>query len=308
MNKLLAVLLTGFCFFGCKHNSYDAIPLVDTHVHFWDVDDPNGIGWPREGHPLYKTIMPRHFEEIAKENNVKAVVIVQSGSRVYENEWTLKISEDKKAMYPGVVGNFNNILGKDEFDELFEKYCRNPRYVGFRIGGNLLEDKNMNDKVWQQLKKVADKGKTLDVLMTDAYVKYVSNVAKKIPNLKIIINHGTGAKFNGQPRPESWVQDLQEVSKHPNVYCKVSGFFDRTIDSPAPKNVEYYKHNLDALWQYFGEDRLIFGSDWPVTKLDGTYAEYKAMIMSYFKPKGFPVCEKIFYKNALKAYGISIVK
>ena len=150
MYKLLTIIIITFCLFGCKHNNFDDIPVVDTHVHFWDVEEPNGIGWPREGHPLYKTIMPRHFEDIAKENNVKAVVIVQSGSRIYENEWTLKISEDKKKQYPGVVGNFNKIIGTDEFDKLFEKYCQNPRYVGFRIGGSHLEDKNMNDKILQQ--------------------------------------------------------------------------------------------------------------------------------------------------------------
>ena len=162
----------------------------------------------------------------------------------------------------------------------------------------------MNDKIWQQLKKVAAKGKTLDVLMSDKYIKFVSKVAKKIPNLTIIINHGTGAKFDGKPKSETWIKDLQEVSKYPNVYCKVSGFFDRTIESPAPKGVAYYKHNLDALWKYFGEDRLIYGSDWPVTILDGTYAEYKEMVMAYFKPKGIAVCKKIFYQNAVKAYGI----
>ena len=96
MYKFLSIILITLCLFGCQHTSYDSIPVVDTHVHFWDVDEPDGIGWPREGHPLYKTIMPRHFKDIARESNVKAVVIVQSGSRIQENQWTLKISEDKK--------------------------------------------------------------------------------------------------------------------------------------------------------------------------------------------------------------------
>ena len=68
----------------------------------------------------------------------------------------------------------------------------------------------------------------------------------------------------------------------------------------------FYKSELDVLWQAFGEDRLIYGSNWPVTDRGGEYHEQLAIIHDYFAPKGRAVLEKLFWKNAAAFYGVKL--
>lgn len=75
---------------GCAHPESQDFPIVDTHVHFWDVDEPQSTGWPDPGHPFYRTFLDPQFHPIASANQVRTTVMGQSASRVYENFWTLK--------------------------------------------------------------------------------------------------------------------------------------------------------------------------------------------------------------------------
>lgn len=303
MLRRLAVCLVPLILAACQGVAPDGIAVVDTHIHFWDIDEPHGIGWPPEGHPLHRTIMPRHYDAIAERNNVRGVVVVQSGSRLYENGWTLKATASRSDRYVGVVGNLSGLIGTDRFEETFTRLCEDPRYVGFRLSGKPLGDRFFNETVWRHLKMVADRGRTLDFLMVGHFtLEDVRRIARRLPGLKMILNHGGGIKVTGARPEAAWVEDLKKTAAFPDVYCKVSGLFDKAATRPAPKDVEYYRPNLDVLWEAFGEDRLVFGSDWPVTQLDGSLDEYKAMILAYFAPKGRDVCEKVFSRNALRFY------
>ncbi len=75
---------------------------------------------------------------------------------------------------------------------------------------------------------------------------------------------------------------------------------------PASKDVAYYAPIFEVIWEAFGEDRIIYGSNWPVTDRGGEYGEQLAIINEYFSAKGKDVTEKLFWKNAAKFYGITI--
>lgn len=297
-----ALLLAGW---GCAHPDPADVPIVDTHVHFWDVDEPEGIGWPGPAHPLYRSFLDRDFHPRAAAQGVRAAVLVQSGSRVYENFWTLKASEPRKDFYVGVVGNLSQVIGTERFEPLFDACCRDPRYVGFRLSRGPSKVEFFTDRVWEHLERLAARGKTLDVLMGGFEWKDVDRIARRIPRLRVMVNHGGGGPIDGGPVDPSWLEDLQAAARNPNVYCKVSGFFDRAAARPAPRVISYYRTRLNALWEHFGEDRLVFGSDWPVTELDGSYGDYLSLIRAYFREKGASACVKVFRRNAVVFYGLS---
>ena len=73
---------------------------------------------------------------------------------------------------------------------------------------------------------------------------------------------------------------------------------------PAPTNLGFYRPILDFILQQFGEDRIIYGSNWPVTDRGGEYGEQLAIIRAHFAPKGKRVTDKLFWKNAAKFYGV----
>lgn len=303
MIRLLAGALL-LAAWGCAHEDAADVPIVDTHVHLWDVDDPQGIGWPPPGHPLYRSFLDRHFHPVAAAQGVRATVLVQSGSRVYENFWTLRASESRKEFYAGVVGNLSPVIGTERFDALFDACARDPRYVGFRLSRAPSKEDFFHDRVWGHLARLAERGRTLDVLIGGFTLKDVDRVARRLPGLKIMVNHGGGGPIDGGPLDPGGRADLEAAARHPNVSCKLSGFFDRAAIRPAPRDLAYYRPRLDVLWEHFGEDRLVFGSDWPVTELDGAYADYLRLIRTYVREKGPAAVEKVFHRNAVRFYGL----
>tara|TARA_Y100000766_G_scaffold119658_1_gene102733 strand:- start:162 stop:599 length:438 start_codon:yes stop_codon:yes gene_type:complete len=136
----------------------------------------------------------------------------------------------------------------------------------------------------------------------------VDIVAKRLPKLKILINHVAGANIEGKAADPDWVSAVQNVAKNKNVFCKISGLFQQSRRQPSPKDVSFYKSELDVLWSTFGADRLIYGSNWPVTMRGGTYAEYLAVVKSFYADKPRAAQKKYFYQNALKFYGLPSLK
>jgi len=117
---------------------------------------------------------------------------------------------------------------------------------------------------------MADMKQTLDVLMFQFSLKDIDLIARTVPELKILINHVAGADIDGKPVDTEWAKDLKQAAAHRHVYCKVSGLFQQSHQRPAPKDTDFYRPVLTELWKSFGEDRLIYGSNRPVTRHGGS--------------------------------------
>ena len=126
-----------------------------------------------------------------------------------------------------------------------------------------------NDAVWRDLQLLSDKGLVLDVLMSNFNLDDIVQIAKRLPELKIMINHLTGLIINGVSAEEAWTKKVQAAANYPNVYCKVSGIFQRSNRSPAPKKVSYYTPIFEVIYKAFGEARINYGSNWPETDRGG---------------------------------------
>jgi len=282
----------------------DPLQIIDTHVHLYSLARPEGIGWiKKDDKVLYKDHLPAVHEPIAKANGVTGVVLVQAGQSLPDNQWNLDVTAHNKKLYRGVVGNLSLVIGKDEFKPLFEKLCEDPRYVGYRISGR--PKNGIDDAFYRDLKLTATAGKSVDILLGGYTLKEAAIIANKVPELRIIIDHFGGVQLDGNPLTPEYVADFRAVSKSPNVYCKVSALYGRVKQQPAPKELSFYKPVLDLAFECFGEDRLIYGSDWPVTETTGDYASVLKLTRSYFDAKGVSVCEKLFHRNAEKFYAIT---
>jgi predicted TIM-barrel fold metal-dependent hydrolase len=292
---------------AAKSKQFTDIPIVDTHIHLYDPRRPGGVAWPPpDDKVLYRPILPKDFNKVAGENNITATVIVEASDRVEDNQWILDLVKGQPKRYIGVVGNLP--IGTPEFAGHLKCFSKDKRYVGIRMRQRPGDDEFFTEAVWRDLRLMASRDLTLDVLLANFSLEDIDLIARKVPNLKILINHVTGLIIEGKPADPDWVKAVQKAASHPNVHCKVSGLFQRSNQQPAPKDLTYYKPILDVVYDAFGEDRIIYGSNWPVSLRGGTYAEYKAIIFEHFSPKGRPVMEKLLYRNALKFYGLPDLK
>lgn len=281
--------------------------VIDCHVHLYSLERPDGIGWiKKDDKVLYADHLPSVHEPIAKANGVDGVVLVQAGQSIPDNQWNLDVTMHHKKLYRGVVGNLSLVIGTDEFKPLFDKLCQDPRYLGYRISGR--PKNGLDDAFYRDLKLTATAGKSVDILLGGYKLKEAEAIARRVPELRIIIDHFGGVQLSAEPLAPDWIEDFRSIAKAPNVYCKVSALYGRVAKQPAPKELSFYKPVLDLAFECFGEDRLVYGSDWPVTETTGDYASVLALTRSYFEPKGAEVCEKLFHRNAEKFYAIPTVK
>jgi L-fuconolactonase len=119
-----------------------------------------------------------------------------------------------------------------------------------------------------------------------------------------VVDHAANVPIDGKAPNADWLAGLQAAAKQRNVFCKVSALVEGTgkRKGDAPTEMQFYKPVLDALWEAFGEDRLMYGSNWPVSQNCATYAAVYGIVSEYFEAKGKTAREKFFARNALAAY------
>jgi L-fuconolactonase len=309
MKKLIVTVLTSVFLAGCSTYQKNAdIPIIDTHIHLYDTTRPEGLPWPpKDDEVLYRPVLTEHFDKVSDENGINATVIVEASKWIPDNQWVLDLVKHDPNRYIGLVGSLE--IGTPDFKKHLTELSKDGRFVGIRMrerpGGDSFFE---NEAVWSDLQLLSDRNQTLDVLMFQYSLDDVDMISKRLPKLKILINHVAGADIEGKPADPKWIAAVQKVAKNPNVNCKISGLFQQSHRQPSPRNLSFYKPELDVLWEAFGEDRLIYGSNWPVTMRGGTYGEYLAVVKNFFANKSRTAQEKFFFKNALKFYGLPTLK
>ena len=280
--------------------------LIDTHIHLFDPNRPKGIPWPpSDDKVLYKPHLPAEFSGLAKPAGVTGVVIVEASDRLEDNEWVLDQVQDDP-FYVALVGNIDPY--RKDFAKQLTHLKKDIRFVGIRARNGDPIDYN-DPQVLKNFSKLAKSGLSLDILANGKGVQGVREVdelAGKVPGLRIVVDHVLGYDIDGNPPSQEWLDAVESLSRHKNVYCKVSGLYQRCTQQPAPQDPEHYRTVLDPLFECFGADRLIYGSNWPCTKKSGNYESFVRLVNAYFAEKGQEACEKYFWKNAAVAYGLPL--
>ena len=280
--------------------------LIDTHIHLYDSTRPEGIPWPpADDKVLYKPHLPAEFSGVAKPTGVTGVVIVEASDRLEDNRWVLDLVNDDP-FYVALVGNIDPY--REDFAKQLRRLKKDKRFVGIRARNSGPIDYN-DTQVLKNFRKLSKVGLSLDILANGKGVEGVREVdelAGKVPDLRIVVDHVLGYDIDGNPPSKEWLDAVASLSKHENVFCKVSGLYQRCTQQPAPHDPEHYRTVLDPLYAGFGPDRLIYGSNWPCTKKSGDYDSFVRLVNAYFSEKGQEVCEKYFWKNAAVAYGLPL--
>jgi predicted TIM-barrel fold metal-dependent hydrolase len=295
-----------------NEESTDRLQIIDTHIHLYDTNRSQGVDWPPvTDKVLYRPVLTEHFDELADREGIASTVIVEASSRVEDNQWMLDLIKDNSDRYLALVGNLP--IGTDEFAGLIDRFSKDSRFVGLRMRDRPSGDAFFTDAVWRDLAILEEKGLTLDVLIHNFTIDEVTEVARRIPDLKIMINHLGGLNITNDPFDEKWKAAMEKAALHENVYCKISGIFQRAGENPTPKNRSFYSPVFKVVFDAFGEDRVVYGSNWPVTDRGGSYSEQLGIIRGYFsspvmrladRERGDHIAKKLFRENAIRFYGL----
>jgi L-fuconolactonase len=281
-------------------------PIIETHIHLYQVTRPGGVPWPGPANKiLYRDVTPADYKAMAQKQGVIAAGVMEA-SPIFEDN--LKIADLIKndRFFTFYVAQLE--VGAPDFSAKLAQLVKSPKCVGIR--GFLWSPKlTLDPKQIADLKELAKHGMTLDLISRgDLNPKdKVGALADAVPELRIIIDHLGGAK--GEKVDPAWEAAVRKLAAHKNVFMKFSSFFDMfnpksTEDEgwKSPETLAAYKAHFDVLMDAFGPDRMIFGSNWPVVALGGTYEKEIALAEEYLQPLGKPVRDKVMYQNAQKFY------
>lgn len=272
-------------------------PIIDTHIHLFDTARPKGVPWPEKSNTvLYKPALPDRYRSIATPLGITGAIVVEASPWLEDNQWVLDIAA-KEPMIVGLVGNLEP--GKPEFGKQLERFHRNPLFRGIRYGnlwGRNLATEIAKPEFVSDLKLLSKAGLSLDTANPNPeLLTAVLRVTDRVPDLRVIIDHLP------QMKEKAHGIDLQEIGKRPQVFVKLSEVF-RRVDGQVPRELSVYRGTLDELYSTFGEDRVLYGSDWPNSDNWRPYGDVLKLVQEYFLSKGPAAAEKYFWKNSVAAY------
>jgi L-fuconolactonase len=276
--------------------------IIDTHTHFYDPARERGVPWPAKTDSLlHRTVLPKHYRALQVPQKVDGTVVVEASPLVEDNQWILDLAKDD----PFIVGLVGNLpVGTPEFRGHLKRFAQNPLFRGIRVRGVSLKDGLDRAVFVDDLKALADAGLALDVPSQADAVAQTARLARAVPGLRIVVNHVAGARIEGRAPAPEWLQLIRDCAAQPKVFMKVSGLVEgtRRTNGDAPADAAFYRATLDALWSAFGAERLIYGSNWPVSERFAPLDRVEQIALDYFRAKGQAALDRVFGQNAQTAY------
>ena len=279
----------------------ELIPIIDTHIHLFDGTRPQGAPYVGPGGDSPKVAYPDRYRKLAEPLGIVGAVKVEASPWVEDNLWALQVAEQDPIMV-GVVGNLQP--DKTEFPEYLDRYHKNPLFRGIRHGllwGYQLPKQISNPMFMDGIKLLAQADLVLDTANpTVRLLEALVRMTDRVPDLRIVIDHLPGL----EPTPSTqaaYDKVLLELQQRENVFVKLSSVIHR-INGRISFKLATYRDRLDLLLDVFGEDRVLFGSDWPNSDGVAPLDKVVNIVKEYFSSKPRSVAEKYFWKNSVRVY------
>jgi L-fuconolactonase len=281
----------------------DAIPIIDTHIHLFDPNRPQGA--PYFGPPNSPTSKTGAFPDIYQRQATRLGIVgaleVEASPWFEDNLWVLEVCAKNDIMV-GVVGNLRPEV--PDFAEYLERYHKNPLFRGIRYGNlwnyNLVEQVG-NPAFIAGLKLLAQADLVLDTANPQVdLLEAIVRVNDKVPELRIVIDHLPSFE-PASDLAARYAAVLLELRQRSNIYCKLSEVIHR-VDGKASLALADYRPRLDHLFEIFGADRVLFGSDWPNSDSVATVESIVGIMREFFASKPHVAAQKYFWMNSVRAY------
>ena len=283
-------------------SSPQAVPIIDTHIHLFDPTRPQGAPYsgPRGGGPPVPSLPPG-YRKVAEPLGIVGAIHVEASPWIEDNLWVLQVAQTDTVVV-GVIGNLEP--DKPEFAEYLERYHKNPLFLGIRYGnlwGRDFTKQAGNPAFIAGLKLLAQAGLTLDTANPRVdLLEGIVRATDQVPNLRVVLDHLPGLDPTEAERP-AYENVVAEIGKRPQIYVKLSSVAHR-INGQVSLDVNTYRSRLDYLIGVFGEDRIIFGSDYPNSDGVAPVDKVVGVVKAYFSTKPRSLQEKYFWKNSVAAY------
>lgn len=246
---------------------------IDSHQHYWQYM-PKDYPWITSNmRGLQRNFLPKDIHATLELHKMNGVIAVQARQTKSETEFLLQLSEEYSWIY-GVVG-WIDLLTDDCLKELDQ--VRHEKLKGFR---HLIQDEKNpalffeNQQFNHNVNILLQHGYVYELLFHEKDLQAAINFCIRHDAHPLVIDH-LGKPNIKMTNPKEWLKKLSKLSELPHVYCKLSGLITEASTEWKKDDIKPF---IEGAIEVFTPKRLMFGSDWPVCLLSGSYEDVYEVI------------------------------
>ncbi|MGB0583225.1 MAG: amidohydrolase family protein [Limisphaerales bacterium] len=274
---------------------------IDSHQHFWNYDAEQYPWMTDSLGILRRDFAPADLKQELDDVGIDGCVAVQARQTLEEGRWLCSLADENRFI-KGVVGWVD--LRSESADEQLEELNAHPRFVGVR---HVVQDEPddrfiVGEEFMQGISLLAKYELRYDILIYPKQLPATLEFVKKFPDQPFVLDHIAKPPIKGGT-PQGWDVQMKQLAKFPNVRCKVSGMV--TEADWSNWEVEHFDPYLDVVLEAFGPKRLMYGSDWPVCTLAGTYKQVHSLALRLADRLSESERDLFWGGNAMEFYGLA---
>lgn len=274
--------------------------MIDAHQHFWQLSQPFNYRWLDNPalHRIRRDFLPADLKPHLDATGIHQSIFVQTQHNVAENRWVLGLAEQNDFI-AGVVGWVD--LASPECESQLLEFTPHPKFVGIR---HITQDEPDDDfivrpDVVRGLKVLQKHQVPFDLLFFVKHLKHAATLGALLPDLPMVIDHLAKPRIKDQAL-DDWLPHLRAAAQFPNIHVKLSGLITEAHWAQwKPSDLKPYIH---AALELFGPRRCMFGTDWPVCELAGSYEQVVAATNEALGPLSSEDRHQLFSETARRFY------
>ncbi len=275
---------------------------IDAHQHFWEYDSLEYSWINDEMNLLKQDFLPEKLGPILDEHQIAGCVAVQARQHEQETTYLLHLA-GQNAFIRGVVGWVD--LCSPKLDQRLAYFQQFPKLRGFR---HVLQDEPkpefiLSKEFLRGIASLEKYGFTYDLLIYHHQLANAIEMVRKFPRQKFVMDHIAKPDIR-QRNIDTWKKQIREIATMENVWCKISGLV--TEASWSDWKYEDLLPYLDVVFEAFGTDRCMFGSDWPVCLLAADYNEVIGAVELFTRDFSEEEKNQVWGDNAIAFYHLKI--
>lgn len=246
--------------------------LIDAHQHFWSLARGD-YDWMYSGEalaPLRRDLLPADLEPHRQAFGIDRTVLVQAAPTLAETHYMLGLA-DATDWIAKVVG-WIDFEDRGDLTAL-QNLARHPKFSGIRP---MIQD--IRDVDWMLREDIAwafdalvDLDLTFDALGLPIHIDNFLRLFARYPTLRVVVDHCMKPAIRDRAF-DAWAAGMTRIAAETPAYCKLSGL---ATEAAADWRIETLRPYADHVLRAFGSERVMWGSDWPVLELNGSYARWR---------------------------------
>ncbi len=271
---------------------------IDAHQHFWKYD-PEKLPWIGEGLGILKRdFLPKDLKPLLDQHGISGCVAVQASQTELETHFLLDLAADN--LFIKAVVGWVDLEGRD-LETKLDAYLPFHKLKGFR---HVLQDEDDPDYILRSdflkgMETLGKRGYSYDILIFPHQMPGVIKALGILPEMPFVLDH-LAKPLIKERKLQPWKDYLKAIAEFPHVYCKLSGMVTENNWKGWEKE-EFYPY-LEIAIETFGEDRIMFGSDWPVCLLAANYAEVIDVLKGFYSSNAMTGFDKMMGENGKEFY------